>query len=395
MKKWVGIALAACLLLSGCKAEAGEQNVPQNVEGPETPVRVIAVPTDVINWKQAYIDFLTDLCKREAAVRNIDRPDYDPNMYAYEVGTLSEGYCLYDIDKDGTPEMFIRYGNCEAAYHTEVYTYREGIAFKIGEFSSGHSSLYTWPGENAVAYHWSHMNGHFVDKISIQNGTIVQETVFDEAYFEGPGGEYTAIEDIVPGSMYLQEVRTTLGMIYGAFHSGTDKALTLPIDDYGRERIKHDIDLDRDRVARQTIEAVLRNSKRLYGVSSDLFGGDTGEMTLEEYLAPGGVDQYAKIPQTLEKLAWVDIDWDGQTECLLRLTDENGWPDQYVILSEQEGTVYAYCINYKGDDVVHTDGVFYDAEYGDSFAVSFQGGQCYQYTAFYDGTSPEVSWEIF
>lgn len=149
--------------------------------------------------------------------------------------------------------------------------------------------------------------------------------------------------------------------------------------------------MDRDEAARAAITAVLEDGATFYGVSADGFGGDTGWTALEQYLAPGGVDRYADTPQTVGKLAWMDVDGDGQTECLLSLRDAEGWPDQYVILSEQDGTVYGYCVNYCGDDSVNADGVFY--QYEEPFAVSFWKDQCYQYTVSCDGTVPDVEWE--
>ena len=70
------------------------------------------------------------------------------------------------------------------------------------------------------------------------------------------------------------------------------------------------------------------------GVSSDGFGGDTGAMTLERYLAPGGVDCYAETAQRIGKLTWLDVNGDGQTECVLSLLDGESLLDQMVILSE-------------------------------------------------------------
>lgn len=343
------------------------------------------------DWQRGYADFLRVLCKREAAVRNIDRPDYDPNEYPGEIGMLSEGYCLYDIDKDGTPELFIRYGNSEAAYHTYVYGWADGVVAELGDFYSGHSSLYTWPEENAVAVNWGHMGGHYVEKISLVNGALAHERVFEERV--GEAG-YTDITDIVSGSLNIREVRTTLGLTFlEEAGSNADRPLLLPVYNYGRERGRQEPDTDRDAVVRAAITAVLADGAAFYGVSADGFGGDTGWTALEQYLAPGGVDRFADAPQTLDKLAWVDMDGDGQTECLLALRDAEGWPDQYVILSEQEGTVYAYCVNYCGSGEVGADGVFRNAGGADAFAVSFWKDQCYPYSVPYHETVPELEWE--
>lgn len=407
MKKWKIAALAACLLLTGCGARAQEtveegspvtvlpvEELEQTAEGGEAALASDFTydESGLADWQQGYADFLRALCKEEAAVRNIDRPDYDPNEYPSEIGILSDGYCLYDMDEDGIPELFIKYGNCEAAYHTRVYGWSDGAVAELGDFSSGHSSLYTWPGENAVALNWGHMGGHYVEKISLADGALTFEEVFSENI--GPENPYTDMEDIVPGSTDLREIRTTLGLTFSEEAGSTaDTPLLLPIYDYGRERVRWELDPDRDAAAQRAITAVLENGAEFYGVSADKFGGDTGWTTLEQYLAPGGVDRYADTPQTVEKLAWVDLDQDGQRECVLRLLSEEGWLDQYVVLSEQEGMVYAYCVNYCENHEVGNGGVFHDAQWEDTFAVSFWKDQCYKYTVPYDETVPAVEWE--
>ena len=78
-------------------------------------------------------------------MRNIDRPDYDPNSYPAEVGVLSNSYALYDIDKDTVPEMLLRFGDCEAAYHKQIYTFRDGRVVLAGDVPSGHCSFIPGP----------------------------------------------------------------------------------------------------------------------------------------------------------------------------------------------------------------------------------------------------------
>ena len=395
MRKWMGMALTMCLLLTGCGGEKTERLPVEEPSAKEMEPQTKAPAASAADdWRTAYKQFLTDLCRKEAAVRNIDRPDYDPNVYPGEIGNQSDEYVLYDVDKDGTPELFVRYGKCEAAYRTKVYTYREGTVAELGEFISGHGSLYTWPGENGVAYNWSHMGGHVVEKISLVDGALVQENVFEEKWTD-PDMDYTDMADIVPGSLYLRGARTTLELIFlEEAGSDADTPLTLPIDDYGRERTRRKLDPARNEAAREAITAVLKDSAELCGVSADGFGGESGTMTLKQYLAPGGVDRYAEVPQKVDKLAWLDVNGDGQTECVLSLLDADNWPDQMVILSEQEGMVYAYCLSYQGGYSLDREGVFWHEEYGrDSFSASFNGEQCYTYTVVHEKGASEVIWE--
>ena len=381
MKKWMGTALAMCLLLTACGAETTQ--APEQEKPPAAPEKESVQPqeqpegpgeTEPADWQLAYAAFLEGLAERVKTLRDTDRPDYDPNTVELEIGEASGTYVLYDIDKDGIPELLIRYGLGEAGYHTTVYGYRDGTVTEIGDVPTGHTSLYAWPDENAVAYNWSHMGGHFVDKLSIVDGALEETKFFEEDNFNDPERSYTPMADIVPGSVYLRETRTLAELPELA-------VLTLPIYDYGRDRTAAEIDPGRDAAAKSAIENVLQNGGTFYGVTADGFGGDTGWTTLEAYLQPGGVTEYAERPLEITEQMWLDMNGDGQQEAVAAIRNGEGdrFSDtRYVIFGEQEGQVYAYCLNYM--DSYELDGTTFCSELmEDTFGVSFDKEQCYEY----------------
>ena len=75
------------------------------------------LPASATDYKQAYKEIIEYELERLASV---SPDDYD----AYE--DTIECYWLYDIDKDNIPELLIRYGHCEAAFHGKLYSYVEG-----------------------------------------------------------------------------------------------------------------------------------------------------------------------------------------------------------------------------------------------------------------------------
>ena len=386
MKKWLGAALALCLLLTACGGETvrtpekeetsppAETQTPETPAEPETPVEP-ETPGEMTyaDWQMAYAAFLEELAEQVKALRDTDRPDYDPNTVDLEIGEASGTYVLYDIDKDGVPELLFRYGLGEAGYHTTFYGYRDGAVTEIGDLPTGHTSLYTWPGENAVAYNWGHMGGHFVDKVSIVDGKLEETKFFEEDNFNDPEKPYTTMSDIVPGSVYLRETRTLAELPELG-------ALTLPIYDYGREWAEQ-LDPERDEAARAAIEAVLKDGGAFYGVTADGFGGDVGRTTLERYLQPGIITEYAEKPlEVTAPWAWEDFNGDGQREAVVTVRNAEGdsFSDtRYVIFAEQEGNVYAYCMNYM--DSYRLEGTTFRSDLmQDAFSVSFDRYQCYE-----------------
>ncbi len=376
LKQKMALLLALGLLLTGCSAgqeqKAPAQTQPVEQQEPQLPEEEL--------WREKYIDFLSELCRQEAAVRKIDRPDYDPNVYPAEIGGLSDAYMLYDVDKDGVPELLLHYGKSEAARRTEVYTVRAGDMVLAGEFPSGHAAFYSCPEENGVLYNWGHMGGHVVEKISLTENSLSRETVLEETWSD-PETDYTAVEALVSGSRPLLGARTTLGLTFGEeASSAADQPLTLPIAEYGRERVPAAPDPDAERAAKDAITAVLEREGTFCGVSADGFGGETGPVTLKEYVLPGGATAYADSPLEVSEIRWLDLNEDGQTDALATLRHEEGDSFDGVLRTifslEEDGQVYGYCLNYM--DGCTLDGtVFRGEREGDAFQVSFDGNQCY------------------
>ncbi|WP_029319172.1 zinc-ribbon domain-containing protein [Butyrivibrio sp. AE3004] len=132
-----------------------------------------------------------------------------PDDYEYNMETI-DGYCLYDIDKDGIPELFIRYGHDEASYHGVVYTYRDG-ALKVVENSLplGHTYLESDPGENGVLLCFGHMGYGGITRAVLKGEMLEYEELLNEDLNEkiekGEDVSYTEPDELVPGAYYLEE----------------------------------------------------------------------------------------------------------------------------------------------------------------------------------------------
>lgn len=334
------------------------------------------VPTgEYAPWQEGYAAFLVELRQKEGELKNwIDTaPDQEINedmerWIAYN--DASDSYSLYDVDKDGIPELFVCYGNCEAAYHTICYAFRDGQVVEAGEFHSGHSRLDTWPGENAVLFAWGHMGSAYWEKYSMVDGVLTsQGEIFSELIWGTDQEEYTRSDRLVPGAEYIPPYRTPT-----QWRPGDSPALLLPIYDYGAYPRQDPVPMEEGAV-RAAIGKILWEGAELYGVSGDGFDGDTGWTTLADYLKPGAASPYKEEPLTVTEYAWADVNGDGQTDCVLHLDN------CYTVLSVEEGTVYAYFLGFNDSFGVDPDGSVYLRYYEWWKQVSFYKNQCYDFTA--------------
>ena len=122
------------------------------------------------------------------------------NFLSCEFPDLME-YYIYDIDKDGIPELIILSGTCEADAMYHVYTYEElddiyGVAF-LGNFSGGHTYICGNSQNKSITAHYAHMGYEYADAISISGDHLVSKRILDER--EVPMDEdYTEFDFCVP-----------------------------------------------------------------------------------------------------------------------------------------------------------------------------------------------------
>lgn len=220
MRKGI-LALALCLLLSGC-GPAAEERRPEEAGA---PVRVIG--PEEADWRADYVTFLENLCEEERAVLNIDRPDYDPNDYPAQVGNLSKEYFLYDLDWDGVPELVLRSNH----YHSDirVLTVRNGAAVEAGRLDGRYMEFYTSPDRPGIIVRETPKGPVFVYRVTLENGELRQgEDLYATDMSVRCVDETFCMEDVAPGAAYIRGCRT---MAEWPEHT----PLTLPVYDYGRE----------------------------------------------------------------------------------------------------------------------------------------------------------------
>ena len=144
------------------------------------------------DYKSAYIDFL----------KVLDECGVD--KYGCQVGA----YYIYDIDKDGTPELLVEYGSCEAEYHVWVYTYADSKIRCSDMIQAGHSCFYAYPSGNGILQGCAHMGAQSYDRIYLNKNELVSECLYDGIvqYVDETGEyheEFKEAREVVPDAYYL------------------------------------------------------------------------------------------------------------------------------------------------------------------------------------------------
>ena len=313
MKRLTGLLLALCIgfgLLTGSISAAAENE-----------------------WQEAYRGLLDEMVRER-----------DP-QYRNDVA-IESSYLLYDVDKDGTPELIMKTGTCEADYQGTLYTCRDGAAVKVDEFGLGHSSLYSDPGENGIILHNGHMGYAFGARFSLVDGQLAYEDIFEDnlnsRLQEDEDAEYIPVEHFVPGACYL-----TL----------CDAELDLPIIHY--EEIRQALDGEFPKAAELTwpngdeefYAKVLTENWTVHAVPTDRFANRPGKIGFQDLLKKDVAAQWMGGDLQILGAQPADLNGDGKLEGVLELAEDGSGSRICIYLAEQDGEVYAYLQNYAPEAI--------------------------------------------
>lgn len=366
-------------------------------------------------WQVGYMEFLARLRRIESESQweqeafqglaadgrgSLGIWSVDQDM-TYLMRTGSESYSLHDVDRDGVPELIVDYLGREA----QCYTWRDGQVTCVGEFHSKDSSLYSHPDKNAILRAGGRMGYYQLYEYPMEGGVLTEEReIFSEGRVDFP----TGAEEIVPGARLIDRFWTQLGewddrKYYepdsewrefddGRPHPSAGKALLLPIADWCGGPAATGSDSEQ---ARAAILAALNGETELYGASGDHFYGDVGWTAWAEYIQPGAAYPWNEESLEIKTHVWLDMNGDGQEECVLQVSEPERADDAVtrsrytVVLSHQDGTVYAYFFGIY-DLELCADGAF-QLDYGGPVRLSFWRDQCYDY-AVPEASAPAVKW---
>ncbi|MBP3210285.1 MAG: hypothetical protein J6M64_10350 [Oscillospiraceae bacterium] len=281
------------------------------------------------SWQEAYRTVLDGtIAEQDPAYRN-------------DVA-IENSYLLYDVDKDGIPEMVIKTGTCEADYTGTLYTFRNGKAEKVDIFGLGHSSLYSYPEGNGIVIHNGHMGFAYGMHLTLRDGVLDGEEIFEDdlnsRLMEDENAEYIPVENFVPGARYLD--------LYEAEKS-------LPITRY-EEMMQY-----REGIFPEATEGrwpnddeaffrkVMDENKPVVALSVDRYSNNPGLIGFQDLLKKDVAVPWMEGDLKILGMQEADLNGDGKLECVVDLAEtEDSYSIVRCYLSEQDGTVYAYLQNY-------------------------------------------------
>ena len=277
-------------------------------------------------------------------------------------------YLVYDIDKDTIPEMLVKTGTCEADYHGAFYTFRDGQAVQISEeIGLGHTSFYSDPRENGIIMMWGHMGYASAVRISLAGGyqeEVLYEDNLNERLEEDPDADYIYPGDVVPGSVYLTMCRggLTLAMThYEEINRCLEGVLPVAsVEQYPNQDAAF-------------FENLISGNGEVFAATADGFTNSPGRIGFQELLRRNVVANWMQGDLGILSVTPTDLNGDGKLECYVAASD--GSSEVSIILSEQNGTVFAYLVNYA-------DGYAPDEE--GNLICSTPYGQ-YRYRLIFDG----------
>ena len=283
-------------------------------------------------------------------------------------------YAVYDIDKNGIPELLIKSGTCEADYKTFFYSYDGNEAKSAGEEWSGHTSYYTYPAGNGIVQYNAHMGYAGAYRYSLGNDGIVYENeeLFVDNLDERAGGygiEYILVSAAVDDAKLIGLYATDcmLGLLE------YDSALKT----CSREALSHD-DM------KSMVTDILDCSTDFYGAKeSEAWSSDTifylGKMNMADMYKVGGLFRYSDSEAYLLDSYYADFNEDGQEECLTVFSENQNNNLAFIIFSYQNERMYGYIFDSIYDDGVDVVGnkIYTSGEYGRyEYTMKFYLDQC-------------------
>lgn len=108
---------------------------------------------------------------------------------------------FFDINKDGTTELIVQNGTCEANYQYDIYTAKNNSAVYVDTISAGHSGLFESDNGDLIIQ-YAQMGYEAVSSISMENGKIAITELYSKSTVVDYSNPGTPLEYATLGELF-------------------------------------------------------------------------------------------------------------------------------------------------------------------------------------------------
>ncbi len=108
---------------------------------------------------------------------------------------------FFDINKDGTTELIVQNGTCEADYQYDIYTAKNNSAVYVDTISAGHSGLFESDNGDLIIQ-YAQMGDEAVSSISMENGKITITELYSKSTVVDYSNPGTPLEYATLGELF-------------------------------------------------------------------------------------------------------------------------------------------------------------------------------------------------
>ena len=108
---------------------------------------------------------------------------------------------FFDINKDGTTELIVQNGTCEADYQYDIYTAKNNSAVYVDTISAGHSGLFESDNGDLIIQ-YAQMGYEAVSSISMENGKITITELYSKSTVVDYSNPGTPLEYATLGELF-------------------------------------------------------------------------------------------------------------------------------------------------------------------------------------------------
>ncbi len=308
-----------------------------------------AEQTELKPWQTAYLNVLAE--KRD------ERNEIIASRLDDEY--LMEYYALYDIDKDGTPELFLLcVSEHDVGPKCYLYRFTDGAASFVDEFYHWECYFYSVPERNGVLNVYQHMGHARGDLLTLTDGVLNSDLYFEEIV----KAMYSPVSTFCRGAEYITEFR-----YYQDYPIIAYDIWSQPVQAVEEARYPDDNPNFFTNLFIENADVIRVRFPQPWLDPANCEAETMGVRDLQEslYYRSGfsARDPDSESENTGEYETFLaDLDHDGQLEFLLTFHTEKGVNNSHqftIILSEQNGTVYAYVEEFYACDDVDSKGVLY------------------------------------